>query len=41
VVSIVDSTDGRSRVTTRYDELITVAHVIDWFRASDVELIKI
>jgi hypothetical protein len=41
VVSIVDSTNGGSRVATRYNELITVAHVIDGFRASNIELIKI
>jgi hypothetical protein len=41
VVSVVDPTDGRSRVAPSHNELIAVAHVIDWFRASDVELIKI
>jgi hypothetical protein len=41
VISRVDPTDGRSRVTTSYNELITVAYVIDWFWASDVKLIEI
>jgi hypothetical protein len=41
VVSRVQSTDGRSRVATGYDELIAVAHVVNWFGASDVELIEV
>jgi hypothetical protein len=41
MVSIVNTTYGRGRVTASYNELIVVAHVVDWLWACDVELIKI
>jgi hypothetical protein len=41
VVSGVNSTYGWGRVATRYNELVIVAHVVDGFWPSNIELIKI
>jgi hypothetical protein len=41
VVSSVYSTYGWGRVATSYNELIIVAHVVNWLWPCDIELIEV